>query len=456
MRELPKETLVVFVSDSHIGGDPGCDGFESPEKLQALLQELSEHQGPVELILAGDFFDFLQISPPSPVTDRAELTINRPEYQEMFAALRRFASGEQHRVVYMPGNHDAEAWWNPRIQKTLRKSGLVDEFALSYVASLGTDEKKFTIYCEHGNQFDPPNYIEDYTVPLDTPLGHHIVTDFTRKIAPVGEISPGLDLSDVKNVYPLTAIPEWVASKYLYHALGRTITHLVIPLILVYLAYRSVALYLDLSEGGSIPISQSYLALSQVHAAFLDLSFFLLSLSVLLVAIFVLLRRRIRRLISTWFTQGPAIRRRVTKQQEIEALVKEDGPFPMLQGEKMPVDVFVSGHTHKPGLRELERTDGSKAVVVNSGCWLRQLQPVGSHLKWPPIFISKFVLTHVRVFLRGSKLRVELWENPKPATSRLTRTEYLAVWGRMPDQPAPDAKPGVIAASEVPASSSKL
>jgi metallophosphoesterase superfamily enzyme len=58
MRELPKETLVVFVSDSHIGGDPGCDGFESPEKLQALLQELSEHQGPVELVLAGDFFDF--------------------------------------------------------------------------------------------------------------------------------------------------------------------------------------------------------------------------------------------------------------------------------------------------------------------------------------------------------------------------------------------------------------
>jgi UDP-2,3-diacylglucosamine pyrophosphatase LpxH len=454
MRELPKETLVVFVSDSHIGGDPGCDGFESPEKLQALLQELSEHQGPVELILAGDFFDFLQISPPSPVTDRAELTINRPEYQEMFEALRRFAAGEQHRVVYMPGNHDAEAWWNPQVQKTLRKSGLVDEFALCYLASLGTDEKKFTIYCEHGNQFDPPNYIEDYTEPLDTPLGHHMVTDFTRKIAPIGEISPGLDLSDVKNVYPVTAIPQWVASKYFYHALGRAITYLVIPFILVYIAYRLVALYLDISGDRSLSLSQSYLALPRVHEAFLDTSFFVLGLLALLAVLFLVLARRIRKFLSAaWSAQDLAGQGRATEPQEVEALVRENGPFPMMQGEGTPIDVFVSGHTHKPGLKELERTDGSKAVMVNSGCWLRQLQPVGSHLRWPPVFASKFVLTHVRVFLRGSKLHVELWEHPKPAINRLTRTENLAAWGRMPDQPASDAKPAVIAASEVAAPS---
>ena len=449
MRKLPKETLVVFVSDSHIGGDPGCDGFESPEKLQALLQELSERQGPVELVLAGDFFDFLQISPPSSVTDRAELTINRPEYQEMFEALRGFAAGEQHRVVYMPGNHDAEAWWNPQVQKTLRKNGLVDEFALSYLASLGTDEKRFTIYCEHGNQFDPPNYIEDYAESLDTPLGHHMVTDFTRKIAPIGEISPGLDLSDVKNVFPLTAIPQWVASKYLYHALGQAITYLVVPFVLGYIAYRLVVLYLNVSEDRSLSLSQSYLALPRAQEAFLDITFFVLVLLVLLAVLFFALRRRTRRLLYAWFAQDSAEREGVTKPQEIEALVKENGPFPMLQGERMPVDVFVSGHTHRPGLEELERADGSKAVMVNSGCWLRQLQPIGSHLRWPPVFASKFVLTHVRIFLHGPKLRVELWEHPKPATSSLTRTESLAAWGRMPDQPAPDAKPGVIAASEI-------
>jgi UDP-2,3-diacylglucosamine pyrophosphatase LpxH len=452
MQELPKETLVVFVSDSHIGGDPGCDGFESPEKLQALLQELSEHQGPVELVLAGDFFDFLQISPPSSVTDRAELTINRPEYQEMFEALRGFAAGEQHRVVYIPGNHDAETWWNPQVQNTLRESGLVDEFALYYLASLGTDEKRFTIYCEHGNQFDPPNYIEDYTEPLDTPLGHHIVTDFARRIAPIGEISPGLNLSDIKNVYPVTDIPQWVASKYFYHALGRAVSYVVIPLILAYIAYRLVTLYLNISaENQSLSISPSYLALPRVHEAFLDTSFFILGLLVLLVILFLFLRHRVRKLLSAGFAQGSAEQGKATKSQEVEALVKDNGPFPMLEEDGPAIDVFVSGHTHKPGLKELERTDGSKVVMVNSGCWLRQLRPVGSHLRWPPVFASKFVLTHVRVFLRDSKLHVELWEHPKPATNPLTRTENLAAWGKMPDQPAPHAEPSVIAASEVTA-----
>ena len=134
MRRLQEDTLVVFVSDSHIGGDPGCDGFESPEELGALFEELAGHEGPVELILAGDFFDFLQISPPPSGTNRAALTLSRPEYAGMFETLKRFNEGEQNRVIYLPGNHDAEMWWNPEIQETLKEQGLVDEFAFSYLA----------------------------------------------------------------------------------------------------------------------------------------------------------------------------------------------------------------------------------------------------------------------------------------------------------------------------------
>ena len=78
MPELDADTLVVFVSDSHIGGDPGCDGFESPEELGALLDELAGREGPVELILAGDLFDFLQISQPRDDVDRAALTMALP------------------------------------------------------------------------------------------------------------------------------------------------------------------------------------------------------------------------------------------------------------------------------------------------------------------------------------------------------------------------------------------
>jgi hypothetical protein len=56
--ELTEDTLIVFVSDSHIGGDPGCDGFESPAELEALFEELAALERPVELVLAGDFSTF--------------------------------------------------------------------------------------------------------------------------------------------------------------------------------------------------------------------------------------------------------------------------------------------------------------------------------------------------------------------------------------------------------------
>ena len=82
-----------------------------------------------------------------------------------------------------------------------------------------------------------------------------------------------------------------------------------------------------------------------------------------------------------------------------------------------------------------------------SGCFLRQLQPVSPHLKGPPVFVSKFVLTHVRVFAQGEDLRVELWERPKPARQRLTRIERLLSWGRRPPQPPPDSKPRIMASA---------
>src|ERR671915_977273 len=216
MLELSDETLVVFVSDSHIGGDRGCDGFESPDELEALFEELAGREGPVELILAGDFFDFLQIGEVPEGMDRASLTIERPEYVDLFAALKRFREGEGRRVIYLPGNHDAESFWNQEIQKTLQERGMVDEFAYYYLASIEAGGERRVIYCEHGNQLDAANTVEDYHDPLDTPLGHHVVMDFTRRVAPFGRITGGLDLSEIKMVYPLVAIPHWIAGRYFY------------------------------------------------------------------------------------------------------------------------------------------------------------------------------------------------------------------------------------------------
>ncbi|CAN5277130.1 hypothetical protein BH24ACT19_BH24ACT19_16030 [soil metagenome] len=449
MLELRSGALVVFVSDSHIGGDPGCDGFESPAELEALFEELAGyHEGPVELLLAGDFFDFLQIREAPPGSDRAALTLARPEYTGMFEALRRFNEGEERRVIYLPGNHDAEVWWNPEIQETLRERGLVDEFAFSYSASFVAGEKRWTVYCEHGNQFDPVNTIEDYGDRLDTPLGHHVVMDFTRRIAPFGEVARGLDLSEIKNVYPLVAIPKWIASRYFYNAVGIVAAYLLVPLLVAYAVYRVAAFVVAVAVNDPVRFFGSYQELPRLHEMFLDIGIFALLTLLIFAIFFLVVRRAVRRALAA---VDPERRPRYSPAEASENKVRE-----ILRGEAQPpmepsvpaedIDVFVSGHTHLPSLAELERPGGERHGMVNSGCWLRQLRPVSPRLKGPPV-LSEFVLTHVRVFVQDSSLRVELWEHPKPAEQHLTRTERLLSWNRRPPQPPAGSKPRLRASS---------
>ncbi|HEX6710303.1 MAG TPA: metallophosphoesterase [Rubrobacter sp.] len=451
MLELPKNALVVFVSDSHIGGDPGCDGFESPEEMRELFEELAAREGPVELILAGDFFDFLQIGKVPEGTDRASLTVSRPEYESMFAALRSFREKEGKRVLYLPGNHDAEGWWNPEIQKTLKDLGFVDDFAYYYLASVETGGGRRVIYCEHGNQLDPANAVENYHDSLDTPLGHHVVMDFTRRVAPYGEISQGLDLAEIKMVYPLVAIPRWIASRYFYDFVGKLVAYLLLPLLAAYALYRVAAYFLALSQGSGSGLFGSYLELPHIHELFVDIVIFILLALLVFAIFFLVIRHAVRRTLNA---MSPGQRPRyspaeASKDKIREILVGEQRPPMNPSLDPTTVDVFVSGHTHLPSLSELERQNGRRCALVNSGCWLRQLQPVSPHLKGPPVFVSKFVLTHVRVFVNDDALSVELWEQPKPARQSMTRIEHLLSSGRRPPQPDPGSKPRVLASTTV-------
>lgn len=448
--DLGENALLVFVSDSHIGGDPGCDGFESPAELGGLLEELARHEGPVELVLAGDFFDFLQISETPAGMDRAEATISRPEYEGMFASLKAFASGEGKRVTYLPGNHDAEMWWNPQIGETLRGRGLVHELALSYEAAFEVGGERRVVYCEHGNQFDPANTVEDYTDRLDTPLGHHVVTDFTRRVAPFGEISPGLDLSEIKMVYPLVAIPAWISSRYFYDLLGKVLGYLLLPLLVVYAVYRVAAYGVSIATGDPVGLFGSYRELPRVHQLFLELGIFGLLTGLIFAVFFLAVRRWVRRTVATLgpHEHKPRYSPAEASKQKVRGILTGETPPPMDAAlDPTTIDVFVSGHTHLPSLDEVERPGGRRCVMVNSGCWLRQLQPVAARIKWPPIFLSRFVLTHVRVYVRDSVLRVELWDNPKPAQQSLTRVERLLAPRK--SGPRADAGPRVQAAAEL-------
>jgi len=277
-----------------------------------------------------------------------------------------------------------------------------------------------------------------------------VVTDFTRRVAPFGEISRGLDLSEIKMVYPLTAISGWVASRYFYDLVGKVTAYLLVPLLVAYAVYRIAAYLLGLLSGGQDGLLGSYRQLPRVHEIFLDLGLFGLLVGVIFALFFLAARRWVRRTAATLGQQrrGPRYSPAEASKAKVRGVLSGDERPPMDASlDPAAIDVFVSGHTHLPSLDEVEKREGGTAVMVNSGCWLRQLQPVPPRLEGPPIFVSRFVLTHVRVYARGSSLRVELWEHPKPAEQSLTRIERLL--SPHAQGPPADSEPRLRAATEL-------
>jgi UDP-2,3-diacylglucosamine pyrophosphatase LpxH len=426
-RTLSDDTLLVFLSDCHIGGDAGRDIFESPDDLTALFDDLDRHAGPVELVLAGDFFDFLRLVHVPAGENRAVATISRPEYRALFGALRKLAAGKDRRVFYMPGNHDAEAWWNAAVREEILREGLAHEFTLSYAATFASAPDR-VVYCEHGNEFDESNMIGNYDDALDTPLGHHVVTEIIPRL-PTGSTASVLRLSEIDHVFPLSTIPQWAAGRMFYALVTQAVRWLLIPLLVLYVGFEVLAYFVGI--GGR--------AIENMFASIVYYS----AIIILAFALFFFLARRIA---------NRAIRNTPPRNDEPSlirgSLQRGDTP-PLGTFAGSDVAVWISGHTHAPALEEFRRQNGEAGVIVNSGCWLRQLQPTKAHLRAPAVFVNRFVQTHVRISLHNGAVNVELWEWPRPSAQDLLPVERLAILGRLPAEPEKGAPPRVVASASV-------
>jgi UDP-2,3-diacylglucosamine pyrophosphatase LpxH len=427
-RKLSDDTLLAFLSDSHIGGDAGRDIFESPDDLILLFDDLDRHAGPVELVLAGDFFDFLRVGEVAEGRNRASATISRPEYGALFGSLRRLAAGPNRKVVYLPGNHDAEIWWNRDIRAELQREGLVHDFALSYSATFESAPDR-VIYCEHGNEFDTANVIANYDDSLDTPLGYHIVTEIIPRL-PSGPTASALDVSEINHVFPLATIPEWMAGRLFYALVTHAVRWLLLPLLVLYVAYEAIAFALGL--GGRA-----------INTLFVEVTYDATLLFVAFGLFFFLARRMANHAIG----KMPL---RLVEGEKIQQLLQRGEEPPL--GAVLPaeISVFVYGHTHEPSLTPFDRPSGPGGLIVNSGCWLRQLQPIKAHFHAPTVFASRFVQTHVRITLQDGLVQVQLWEHPRPSSQKLFLVERLAVAGRLAVEPEKGAVPRIAATAAVP------
>jgi hypothetical protein len=164
------------ISDLHIGAGPldDCDaGCE--DALVAFFDTLAGRaaHGPLELILNGDTFDFVQAEPwrgadlEAAAPDGVQLCFTEElsdqkarsiigAHSRFFDALGRLRATPQVRLTILPGNHDSDLFW-PSVR------GVIDERLGPRGATHWHLERQYLppaapwVLIEHGHQYDEVN-----------------------------------------------------------------------------------------------------------------------------------------------------------------------------------------------------------------------------------------------------------------------------------------------------------
>ncbi|MFZ5525035.1 MAG: hypothetical protein ACOZE7_00055 [Pseudomonadota bacterium] len=167
------------ISDLHIGSgvlddcDAGCEAG-----LIGFIDELTAGPSPVELVLNGDSFDFVQAEPwrvagleatavdGSPLCFTRETSLAKAEsiikaHPLIFDALTRFVRREGARLTIMPGNHDADLYW-PEVRELMgrRIHGQNTSHRARvnwYLDRVYRPARAPHVWIEHGHQHDPLN-----------------------------------------------------------------------------------------------------------------------------------------------------------------------------------------------------------------------------------------------------------------------------------------------------------
>ena len=209
----------IILSDLHLGagsfgGANPLEDFRHDRQFYDFLMSLrdeSETSGrPMDLIINGDFIEYLQV-PAVEVSDydprrrypeeayrstteadsvlRTDLVI--AGHRPVFEGLAGFLSERPRRTVtVIKGNHDLQLHW-PGVQERIREAlGAVGSRA-SLLTFAARSFLQDGVYVEHGNQYgDPLNSLDDFENPVDprrpdrlkTPVGSRFVIEFFNHV----------------------------------------------------------------------------------------------------------------------------------------------------------------------------------------------------------------------------------------------------------------------------------
>ncbi len=180
---------VVIVSDLHLGQGDEFDIFAGSGKSQTFVDFMKFTgglAGAVEVVINGDFVDFLQLKPWDVKVDRGEAatkiaSIVAAHKDTVFRALGEFLDSPDHKVTVLLGNHDIELAF-PEVWKHAADAILsfTKGTASNRLSSLALDKTRITyvkpvggvlVHIEHGNLDDPYNGMNYTTLFQDADRG---------------------------------------------------------------------------------------------------------------------------------------------------------------------------------------------------------------------------------------------------------------------------------------------
>jgi UDP-2,3-diacylglucosamine pyrophosphatase LpxH len=181
---------VYLVSDLHLGAGVDAasgtwdvlDDFRADDAFAAFCATIAQRHTAAELVIAGDFIEFLQILPEiglrarphglgateAESLERMRVVLGlRPEiasgHPKVFAALRTLME-DGHSITILVGNHDIDLLW-PAVWEALfdavyppGSAGVLRREAFSYTVG---DAEQGRVYIEHGHEHDLQNAFGD-------------------------------------------------------------------------------------------------------------------------------------------------------------------------------------------------------------------------------------------------------------------------------------------------------
>jgi UDP-2,3-diacylglucosamine pyrophosphatase LpxH len=356
----------VFVSDLHLSDGTLGTSVRENELIRHLLEPIAAGP-PTRLVLLGDVFELLRseawtpgVEPwkgvsagftnfPTLVREKVELITAAiiARYPKFSARLRSLVAEKQVDPVYVPGNHDYMLQLAPNARLAVRRFLSLPESSERFETYYY--DRSTSVYAVHGNQYDNLNWHDETKGrwAFGDAIVIRLVNEFLR--AASGRLlQPKTDpdtplaqaIQDLDNVEPSTDLPL-----YFRYVMER---HLTDP------ADRDA-----LAESWRAAVD-SLLALQHFRANEGTTQWALrktleASKSETLARLEATLAEHLKKV----------SRGRDDKYIEDLGLVRATGK---------PADIFIYGHTHKPGIWPVDGPPERSRYLINTGCWRRVVQ----------------------------------------------------------------------------------